>query len=1041
MGPLGNCSGASRPGGWIRWRWPGLVLAMVLMGRGDLVAQGQPTPPLPRTEYFGIFPQYFQGDYNGTLRNLRSYATGAFRDPDFFLDSVCYWTMAGECHFRVGNYQEAIANYQNAMDLYLKLQAWPTRIADPAATFPEDASAARRAASVTWGQSVRSPRYGSFENTIGILLGQSNAQNEQALRGGGTVDPARIRGVYIAEVMRCVATAIYRMQIIKGPACEVDPVTRRIATGLSGQGGQTLPAAFQGVTRGIALFSQNDRVNARTMLTGSLQIGGLDHPLTPIALLTLGHIAAGDQNWGEAGQLYLEASIAGAAFGQADIVEEAMHFAATLHGSQRSGTPLPALSQVAEWARRERYYSLQASVSVDAAMLAAESGDARACADILDQAASSLRRDDLSKTAIQTRGLYARAAGLYIKGDVGGGDKAFLDYMDHAARTSLWLFRIGMCDQAIQDNGITERDAEVLYERLLVEPVDIDWLARPVDTMAYLATPHHQSMIRWFQIALARKSEERAIEIAELIRRQRFFSALPMGGRLMSLRWLLEAPDEALSENGKKQKQELLVRYPQWKDLSGQAAALLKELEALPIATANNSPERTSQKKLLDSLAGIVNQQETLIRKLSMMREPAELAFPRPLKIPEIQQRLSPDQMMVMYLKAGDSYHVMSLSKDRYQIEGTILARDLERKIGELLKQIGVGEKSAVYEAGLLAGDEWQETARALSAMVFPGSAPDRFATARELIVVPDGLLWYLPFEILQKGSAGQTSNLIDSVQIRYAPIASLGVPDERVSRRFGKEAIVAKRNFNRDNPEQITAAVEEMQRLIPGIEPLEETMLLPSSIASSLVDQLVVWHDHRDKGSSREGILGLSPMQVDEGKPGSSLASWMELPWRGVDQFVWTGLSSEVEGSTRNKADGSDLFMISTALMGSGTRTVLLSRWRVGGQSTLDLSREFLQELPRLSASEAWQRSVRLFREAELDLSAESRVREEKLEKPLTGQAPFFWSGYLLIDGGDSSAGSTSDPDAEGPPAENAAPEEKQPDDGADKTGRKTVG
>jgi CHAT domain len=563
--------------------------------------------------------------------------------------------------------------------------------------------------------------------------------------------------------------------------------------------------------------------------------------------------------------------------------------------------------------------------------------------------------------------------------------------------------------------------------------VEIDWLARPVETMSYLATPHHQSMLRWFQIALARKSEERAIEIAELIRRQRFFSALPMGGRLVALRWVLEAPEGALSDNGKKQKQELLVRYPQWNDLSSQSASILKELEALPINTANNSPERTAQKKLLESLANVTNQQEMLIRKLSMMREPVELAFPRPLKVPEIQQRLTPDQMMILYLKAGDSYHVMSLSKDRYQIEGMIPARELEKKIGELLKQIGVGEKSAVYEAGQLASDKWQETARSLSAMVFPGSSPERFATAKELIVVPDGLLWYLPFEILQKGAAGQTSNLIDSVRIRYAPIASLGVPDERVSRRFGKKSIVAKRNFNRDKPEQIAAAVEEMQRLFPDIQTLEATMLLPSAIASSLVDQLIVWHDHRDKNSARDGVFGLSPMQVDDGKPGSSLASWMELPWRGIDQFVWTGLSSEVEGSTRSKADGSDLFLISTALMASGTRTALLSRWRVGGQSAVDLSREFLQELPRLPACEAWQRSVRLFREAEMDLSAESRVREEKLEKPLTGQAPFFWSGYLLIDGGGVTEKSGGDVE-QGNPPQDAAREGEKPPETADK-------
>ena len=52
----------------------------------------------------------------------------------------------------------------------------------------------------------------------------------------------------------------------------------------------------------------------------------------------------------------------------------------------------------------------------------------------------------------------------------------------------------------------------------------------------------------WFEIALNRKEEERAIEISDRIRRHRFFTTLPMGGRLVALRWVLEAPQEAISD-------------------------------------------------------------------------------------------------------------------------------------------------------------------------------------------------------------------------------------------------------------------------------------------------------------------------------------------------------------------------------------------------------------------------------------------------------------------------------------------------------------
>jgi len=62
---------------------------------------------------------------------------------------------------------------------------------------------------------------------------------------------------------------------------------------------------------------------------------------------------------------------------------------------------------------------------------------------------------------------------------------------------------------------------------------------------------------------------------------------------------------------------------------------------------------------------------------------------------------------------------------------------------------------------------------------------------------------------------------------------------------------------------------------------------------------------------------------------------------------------------------------------MANGARTVLVSRWRTGGQTSFDLVREFLQELPNSSASDAWQRAVQLTMDANVNLSAEPRINE----------------------------------------------------------------
>jgi hypothetical protein len=99
--------------------------------------------------------------------------------------------------------------------------------------------------------------------------------------------------------------------------------------------------------------------------------------------------------------------------------------------------------------------------------------------------------------------------------------------------------------------------------------------------------------------------------------------------------------------------------------------------------------------------------------------------------------------------------------------------------------------------------------------------------------------------------------------------------------------------------------------------------------------------------------------------------------------------------------APGDELFFASCTLMSAGAETMLLSRWRVGGQSTLDLVREFMQELPHMAAAEAWQRSVHIATEMPIDPLSELRVKAGKDPVELTAAHPFFWAGYLVVDSG----------------------------------------
>ena len=82
---------------------------------------------------------------------------------------------------------------------------------------------------------------------------------------------------------------------------------------------------------------------------------------------------------------------------------------------------------------------------------------------------------------------------------------------------------------------------------------------------------------------------------------------------------------------------------------------------------------------------------------------------------------------------------------------------------------------------------------------------------------------------------------------------------------------------------------------------------------------------------------------------------------------------------------------------MASGSRTVVLSRWRTGGQSTYVMMGEFLEKAKIQGAEQAWRNAVNTVRAGESAAGAEPRIRDEG--QPTKTSHPFFWSGYMMVD------------------------------------------
>ena len=187
-----------------------------------------------------------------------------------------------------------------------------------------------------------------------------------------------------------------------------------------------------------------------------------------------------------------------------------------------------------------------------------------------------------------------------------------------------------------------------------------------METLSVVLTPNAHAMEHWFLLTLLqRKEHEEALEIADRVRRQRFYSSLPMGGRLLALRWILEAPKAALSEAAVLQRQDLLVKYPKYAEHSRAAAAIRDELRKLPAVPVDDGQIKR-QKDLLTELAAVTAAQELVLRAIAVRRDPSEFVFP-PLKTTaEIKESLKDRQLALAFFATTRAVYAFIFTRDKY---------------------------------------------------------------------------------------------------------------------------------------------------------------------------------------------------------------------------------------------------------------------------------------------------------------------------------------------------------------------------------------
>jgi len=950
--------------------------------------------------YFQALSNYYTGDYADAVTGFRDAVRGAMRLGDTrWIDSIAYHAMAGESCYQTGQLGPALEHFGFALQYYVQYSDWMQQVQFPRAIGPRTAAIAP----APWGQSGRRFRIGQYPEKFNIARGRTTLTqvgNDAIIQPGEMLLP-----LHAAELVRTTTLAIRRRRELLGPVAAHDRLLQDVVGRLSGRPGQNGPLseAWIDLQLGVGYAATGRTEQAATALTRSLVIGGeFDHPLTCVALLELGRLAAEKGDFPTAAGLFAEASYSAFQFSQPDVVEEALRQGAILHMLSGAKGIYPPLAAATDWAHSKRLRSLQATLLLCAAENAVILGDQRQAAAALGQVSRAIPRRDLALSLVGARFNYLSALAAYQRRQPKLAEPALAAALSWEKKGSLKLFQTAMVDQFYRDGLIRDREALEMFSKALEEPDAALWRSEPMEAIATLVVPQDAAFEHWLEAAVGREDWGAALEVGDRIRRRRFYATLPLGGRLLSLRYMLEGPESALPGAAVLQRNELLNHFPLYRQQVRDFDKLSDQLQALP-PMPEDREQVSQQMKVLADMARLREAQDGTLLEMALRREPSTLVFPPQRSMAEVQQRMQPRQAILVFHATSRALYGFLVTGSRTGAWKVQSPDAVRKQLVSLLRALGHFDQNREVDAAVLADPTWRGEAAGLLTELMRGSRIDLGQGIDELVIVPDDFLWYVPFEALQIGPPNKTEMLLSKMRIRYAPTLGLAVPDGTPRRQGGATGVVAGSVFPHE-PEELSAdAVKRLKRTMPQAATITRLPPIQSGLLARRFDNLLVLDDVG--GADEQAPYQLAPLRLDRGKPGSRLEDWLSLPPRGPEAVLMPGFHTPAENAfkkpPRGMRLGDDLFLNSCALMASGARTVMLSRWRTGGQTCNELAVELLRELPNTSAADAWQRAVEVARQTPLDLTLEPRVKASKDAATLTADHPFLWAGYVVIDTG----------------------------------------
>ena len=972
-------------------------LALGFAAPAPLAAQST-RRPIPDAFYYDAWQALGQGnpeaaEHIGAEALRSAVRVGSLR----WLDSICYYAVHGEALYTLGDFDGALSDWESAIDLYLQNRNWLGRV-----NYIFEASSRARVPT-PWGGGERPVPVGVFPPEATIITG--DVITDQRLKQGGLMAQQEMHRIDPIAILQSMALSLRRRNELLGPLAPFDPRGPEIVNCFSTR--SVTPnhwsVTWLDVLLGLAYQGIGKWNEAENILTKALLMSGqFDHNLSSCALLALGdgYTAAGKTK--EAATCFFEASVSSFQFGwYADTAEAFEKYANVVRVEDPIASP-EVLRAAWDWARSARgavpvRLALDLALAENAIIASdAEPGQAAEAERFLKAANSILQGAHMAGSPQADQWNRLNALYNFASGHPDRGAEALDLALEGAALRTPRLYQIDLLDRQLQsgDWELSPRNICELYEVLLRDSGPVDWLIAPLETLAFDCRVNPESFENWFLLLMNQRNlPEQAFEIAERAREVRFHKQLDFGGRALALRLLLETPEAKLPEELRNLRQSLLERYPAYAEALSAAKDLAGGLERADFPPSDNQG-RALYEQLWDSALA----REGMIGQMIPARLFVPKMFPPRYALSDIQALLPEEGTLLTFFRAMDELYGFLVTPTLIEGWRVGLVKESAGAVAGFLKTIGVTDAGRARQMKEIASDAWRESGRDLLQWILGiASGGDRFNVQfRQLAIVPDDLLWYLPFEAL---CLPQGENLIPLAQVPgltvfYAPTASLAFTSGTGQTAAailltgiapGEMFPHEKKNLNGDAVNRLVGRVRKAAVIAPmGLN-------LPSSASAFKFDRLAVLREIIGSGDWVPYATG--KLRED------SFRAWERLPLGGPKTVVLPGYRTLGEDGMKNGGDGSEIFLPLMTLMARGCDTALISRWRTGGRSAYDLTENFLAaESDETPAPEIWKEVLADFFEKPLVLDEEPRFKgTTKGTKGEDAQYPFFWGGYLL--------------------------------------------